>query len=50
LHLDITIDDPKAYTKPWTSERIYDLKPGWEISEQICEDNNTYLFPSDKAK
>jgi hypothetical protein len=50
LQLDITIDDPKAYTKPWSAQRIYDLKPGWEISEQICEDNNTYLFPPDKAK
>jgi hypothetical protein len=50
LQLDITIDDPKAYTKPWTSQRIFDLKSGWEISENICEDNNTYLFPPDKTK
>ncbi len=50
LQLDITIDDPKAYTKPWSAQRVFDLKPGWEISEQICEDNNTYLFPPDKTK
>jgi hypothetical protein len=50
LQLDMTIDDPKAYAKPWSAQRIFDLKPGWEISEQICEDNNTYLFPPDKTK
>jgi hypothetical protein len=50
LQIDITIDDPKAYVKPWAVQRIFDLKPGWEISEQICEDNNTYLFPPDHTK
>jgi hypothetical protein len=50
LQVDITIDDPKAYAKPWTAQRIFDLKPGWEISEQVCEENNTYLTPPDNAK
>jgi hypothetical protein len=50
LQVDITIDDPKTYVKPWTAQRIFDLKPGWEISEQICEENNTYLFPPDNTK
>lgn len=50
LQVDITIDDPKAYVKPWTAQRIFDLKPGWEISEHICEENNTYLFPPDNTK
>jgi hypothetical protein len=50
LQVDITIDDPKAYVKPWTAQRIFDLKPGWEISEQVCEENNTYLFPPDNTK
>ncbi len=43
LQLDITIDDPKTYTKPWSAQRVFDLKPGWEIGEQICEENNTYI-------
>jgi hypothetical protein len=46
LQVNMTIEDPKAYTKPWTAERRFDLKPGWEIGEEICEENNTYLFPS----
>ena len=50
LKVDITIDDPKTYAKPWMAQRIFDLKPGWEISEQVCEENNTYLFPPDSGK
>jgi hypothetical protein len=35
---DITIDDPKAYTKPWTGQQIYKLKPNWHLIEYVCED------------
>jgi hypothetical protein len=36
---DITIDDPKAYTRPWTGRRIFKMRPGWHLMEYICEDN-----------
>lgn len=36
---DITIEDPKAYTKPWTSHLVFDLHADWKIEETICEDN-----------
>jgi hypothetical protein len=39
---DITIDDPKAYTKPWTTHMAFDLKPDWKIEETICEDNANF--------
>ena len=39
---DITIEDPKAYTKPWTSHMTFDLKPDWKIEETICEDNANF--------
>ena len=39
LMIDITIDDPQAYTKPIKSQRKYILKPEWNIMEYICEDN-----------
>ena len=39
LMIDITIDDPQAYTKPLKSQRKYILKPSWNIMEFICEDN-----------
>jgi hypothetical protein len=40
---DFTIEDPKAYTKPWTASQTYHLKPGWEIAEYVC-DNNKYVY------
>ncbi len=39
LMIDITIDDPQAYTKPIHAQRKYILKPDWNIMEYICEDN-----------
>jgi hypothetical protein len=35
---DITIDDPKAYTKPWNAHLVFELKPDWNIAEYVCED------------
>jgi hypothetical protein len=40
LQVDYTIDDTKAYTKPWTAQRIFKLKPDWEIKEYVCAENN----------
>ena len=40
LEDQITIDDPKAYTKPWTATRIFKLKPDWQIKEYVCTENN----------
>jgi hypothetical protein len=39
---DITIEDRKAYTKPWTSHMVFDLKPDWKIEETICADNANF--------
>ena len=39
LQFDVTIDDPKAYTKPWTGQKIFKLQSGWQIMEHVCEDN-----------
>jgi hypothetical protein len=39
---DITIDDPKAYTKPWTARLEFKLRP-WKLTEQFCEDGETFL-------
>ena len=36
----MTVDDPKAYTKPWTNKRVFTLKPKWELMEYSCEENN----------
>jgi hypothetical protein len=44
-HLDvaITVDDPKAYTKPWTITLPLTLAADDEILEYICSDNNRYF-------
>jgi len=36
---DITIDDPRAYTKSWSGQQVFALKRGWHLLEYICEDN-----------
>jgi hypothetical protein len=32
--------DPKAYTKPWTAQKFFKLKPDWQIQEYVCAENN----------
>ena len=39
---DITIEDPKAYTKPWTAHLDFQLKPTWTLGEQFCEDEESF--------
>ena len=36
---DVTIEDPKAYTKPWEAHLTFALHPKWNLMEQVCEDN-----------
>jgi hypothetical protein len=36
----ITLTDPKAYAKPFTVTRIYELQPKWHIQEYVCQENN----------
>ena len=42
LQIELTIDDRKAYTRPWTAVLYYSFKQGWNLLEQFCEDNNTF--------
>jgi hypothetical protein len=39
---DITMEDPKAYTKPWTAHLPFVLKPKWTLAEQFCEDVQSF--------
>ena len=43
IFIDVTIDDPKAYTKPWDVRLSWDLQPDIELIESICEENNRDL-------
>ncbi|MDP8989849.1 MAG: hypothetical protein M3N41_07185 [Acidobacteriota bacterium] len=42
LQIDITMDDPMAYTKPWGGQLLYTQRPDWNISELICVDNANF--------
>jgi hypothetical protein len=37
LEIQVTIDDPKAYTKPWTANESFTFLPDTELLENICE-------------
>jgi hypothetical protein len=43
MTIEVTIDDPGAYTKPWTVSQEIHLRPGWEPIEFICGENNRDL-------
>lgn len=40
LKYEVTIDDPGAYTAPWTGGFLLRWSPGAELFEYICQDNN----------
>ena len=40
LNYEVTIDDPGAYTAPWTSGYTKQWEPGTDLFEYICQENN----------
>jgi len=49
LQDDVTIEDPKIFTKPFSVSQKYNLKPGWEIQEYVC-DHNKYEIHNNDSK
>ena len=43
MDIEITIDDPKAYTRPWTVKLPLKLLPDSEMIEYMCNENNKDL-------
>jgi hypothetical protein len=43
ISYEVTIEDPKIYTRPWKNTRVFTLRPDWEIMEYSCEENNKDL-------
>jgi len=41
LDIDVTMSDPKAYTKPWTVSVKAELAPDTEMIEYVCGEKNT---------
>jgi hypothetical protein len=50
MEIDVTIDDPKAYTKPFTVrvEHVI-VADGWEMAEFICHENQKFLELTGRA-
>jgi len=44
LRYEATIDDPGAYTSPWTVSWNIPWNATGELSEYICQENNRYLW------
>ena len=40
MDVEVTVDDPKAYTRPWTIHENPELQADTELIEYICEENN----------
>jgi hypothetical protein len=43
LEIEITIDDPKTFTKPWSYKLTQRLMPNTELIEFVCAENNRSL-------
>ena len=42
LEVDVTVDDPKAYTRPWTVRVNQRIMPDQELLEFVCLENQRY--------
>lgn len=46
LEIEFRFEDPKAFTMPWGDKKTYQLRPDWQIMENIgyCDDRFRYNF------
>jgi hypothetical protein len=42
LQVDMTVDDPKSYTKPWTVRIDFRIRPEEEMIEFVCNENQQF--------
>jgi hypothetical protein len=40
MRVEITVDDPVAYSKPFTLAGVAKLMPSGELMEYVCNENN----------
>jgi hypothetical protein len=46
LSYDLTVNDPKTWTKPWTIHMPYKLDPSYKIYEYACHEGNYMMLDS----
>ena len=44
MDIEITVDDPKAYTRPWKVTQPLVYQADDELIEYICDENNRYFL------
>ena len=44
LEIEATIDDPKAYTKPFTAKMFYRFSPDTQLLEFVCIDKDAQHY------
>ena len=49
LAVDIKVDDPGAFTMPWTAKSTWRRVHAGRLIEDLCEPNNTFFFGYDVA-
>lgn len=43
MEVDVTVDDPKAYSRPWNAQTIrLNQQPDTELLEHLCENNRSF--------
>jgi len=43
LEYQATVEDSVMYTKPWTTDFRVKFRPGWDLLEYVCLENNKDL-------
>jgi hypothetical protein len=43
MDIEVTIDDPGAYTKPWSFPMKFDFLPDTEMIEDVCDNERDYV-------
>jgi hypothetical protein len=49
MHIEVTIDDPKAYTRPFTVRVVQQIMVDQEMMEMICNENLKF-FVSEQVR
>jgi len=42
MEVQVTIDDPKAYSKPWTVKIPWELLPDTDLLDWVCENEKDF--------
>jgi len=50
MRVDYTLEDPRAYTKPYSFSRNFTLAQGLELEEYICQEQLTGPYPSHRSQ